>query len=124
MCTQHKVLIIDDEQDILDVLQRFMARKNMFEVEVCTNPVQAVEKIKHGNYSLVLTDIMMPEMNGIEVLKAVKASNPSTHVIMMTAFSTLDRILECEKLGAKDYVTKPFISLKDVESKILDILGL
>jgi len=43
---------------------------------------------------------------------------------MMTAFSTLDRILECEKLGAKDYVTKPFISLKDVESKILDILGL
>jgi len=72
MCTQHKVLIIDDEQDILDVLQRFMARKNMFEVEVCTNPVQAVEKIKHGNYSLVLTDIMMPEMNGIEVLKQLK----------------------------------------------------
>ena len=124
MSTQHKILIIDDEQDILDVLQRFMARKNLFEVEVCTNPVQAVEKIKHNNYSLVLTDIMMPEMNGVEVLKAIKASNPSIHVVMMTAFSTLDRILECEKLGAKDYVTKPFISLKDVESKILDILGL
>ena len=124
MSTQHKILIIDDEQDILDVLQRFMARKNLFEVEVCTNPVQAVEKIKHNNYSLVLTDIMMPEMNGVEVLKAIKASNPSIHVVMMTAFSTLDRILECEKLGAKDYVTKPFISLKDVESKILDNLEL
>jgi len=124
MSTQHKILIIDDEQDILDLLQRFMARKNLFEVEVCTNPVQAVEKIKHNNYSLVLTDIMIPEMNGVEVLKAIKASNPSIHVVMMTAFSTLDRILECEKLGAKDYVTKPFISLKDVESKILDILGL
>ena len=124
MSTKHKILIIDDEQDILDVLQRFIARKNLFEVEVCTNPIQAVEKIKHNNYSLVLTDIMMPEMNGVEVLKAIKASNPSIHVVMMTAFSTLDRILECEKLGAKDYVTKPFISLKDVESKILDILGL
>jgi len=120
----HKVLIIDDEQDILDVLARFFSRKNKFETVICSNPIQAVELVKNGNFSLVLSDIMMPEMNGIEVLKAIKASRPSTHVVMMTAFSTLDRILECEKLGAKDYVTKPFISLKDVESKILDILGL
>ena len=124
MSQQHKILIIDDEQDILDVLERFFARKSKFETVVCSNPVQALDMVKNGNFSLVLTDIMMPEMNGIEVLKGIKSSKPSTHVVMMTAFSTLDRILECEKLGAKDYVTKPFISLKDVESKILDILGL
>ena len=124
MSTLHKILIIDDEQDILDVLARFFARKNKFETTVCSNPAEAVELVKNGNFSLVLTDIMMPEMNGIEVLKSIKSSNPNVHVIMMTAFSTLDKILECEKLGAKDYVTKPFISLKDVESKILDILGL
>jgi CheY-like chemotaxis protein len=67
---------------------------------------------------------MMPEMNGVEVLKEVKRMKPNIKVIMMTAYSTMDKILECEKLGASDYVTKPFISLKDVESKVLDTLGL
>jgi DNA-binding NtrC family response regulator len=67
---------------------------------------------------------MMPEMNGVDVLKQVKAQKPEVKVIMMTAYSTIDKILECEKLGASDYVTKPFISLKDVESKVLDNLGL
>jgi len=121
---KNKILILDDEQDILDVIHRFLDRKGRVDVEVCTNPIKAIDLIKNNHYDLLLTDIMMPEMNGVEVLTEVKKIKPSLKVIMMTAYSTIDKILECEKLGATDYVTKPFISLKDVESKVLEALGL
>jgi len=121
---KNKILILDDEQDILDVIHRFLARKGLVDVDVCNNPIKAIELIKNNHYDLLLTDIMMPEKNGVEVLTEVKKIKPSLKVIMMTAYSTIDKILECEKLGATDYVTKPFISLKDVESKILEALGL
>jgi len=117
-------MLLDDEKDILDVLVRFLSRKNLVDIVTYTNPLDAIRAIKTEGVDLLLTDIMMPEMNGIDVLKDVKVNNPSVKVIMMTAYSTMDKILECEKLGAIDYVTKPFISLKDVENKILTTLGL
>lgn len=122
--SKSKILILDDEKDILNVLERFLKRKDFLEITVSTNPIDALNLIKNGNFEMLLTDIMMPEMNGIDVLKEVMKIKPNTKVIMMTAFSTIDKILECEKIGATDYVTKPFISLKDVESKILDHLGI
>ena len=120
---KRSVLILDDEQDILNTLQRYFHRKDKVELMIETNPLRALETIKTGRVDLVLTDIMMPEMDGIEVLTKIKDYNSELPVIMMTAYSTIDRIIECEKLGANDYVTKPFISLKDVESKVLDFLG-
>lgn len=123
MDNKKKVIILDDEQDILNTLTRYFNRKGKVEIITFTNPIQAVEAIKSNNYDLLLTDIMMPEMNGVEVLKILKDVKPKLPVIMMTAYSTIDRILECEQLGARDYVTKPFISLKDVESKVLDFLN-
>ena len=119
-----KVIIVDDEQDILNTLSRYFNRKDKFEVETFTNPINALEAIKNNNYDLVLTDIMMPEMNGVDLLKQIKEVKPDVPVVMMTAYSTIDKILECDKLGASDYVTKPFISLKDIESKVLDFLGI
>ena len=119
-----KIAIVDDEQDILNILEKFFLRKHRFDVDLYVNPKNAVEKINAGNYDLVLTDIMMPEIDGIELLRQVKAHNSSIKVIMMTAYSTLDKTLESEKLGASDYITKPFISLRDVENKILDTLGI
>ena len=119
-----RILILDDEQDIIDVIHRYLDRKGLVDIDTSTNPNQAIELIRQGSYDLLLTDIMMPEKDGVEVLQEVKKYKPSLKVIMMTAYSTIDRILECEKLGATDYITKPFISLKDVESKILDAIGL
>jgi DNA-binding NtrC family response regulator len=124
MADKVKILILDDEKDILNVIERFMNRKGLVEVKTSTNPLEAIELIKRGDFKMLLTDIMMPEMNGVDVLKEVIKSRPDVKVIMMTAYSTIDKILECEKIGATDYVTKPFISLKDVESKILDHLGI
>jgi len=122
--SNYKVLIVDDEQDILNIIERFFNRKKLFEIEICNNPVVALDIIKQGGINVVLTDIMMPQMNGVDLLKEIVNYDKNIKVIMMTAFSTLDKILECEKIGATDYVTKPFISLKDVENKVLDALGI
>ncbi len=120
-----KIVIVDDEQDILDVLERFLKRSGKFEVETFSNPQTALSQVKSGIYDLVLLDIMMPQIDGIEFLKELKTSSASTtKVIMMTAYSTQDRMIECEKIGANDYITKPFISLRDVENKVLDQLDL
>ena len=119
-----KIAIVDDEQDILDILEQFLGRSEKFDIEVFSNPQNAIAKAKSGSFDLILLDIMMPQMDGIEFLKEVKSTSPNTKVLMMTAYSTQDRVIECNKLGAEDYVTKPFISLRDVENKVLDNLKL
>jgi len=124
MSQKVRILILDDERDILNVIERFLNRRNLIDVLTCTNPIEAIELIKNGDFKMLLTDIMMPEMNGVDVLKEVVKLRPDVKVIMMTAYSTIDKILECDKIGAVDYVTKPFISLKDIESKILDHLDI
>jgi DNA-binding response OmpR family regulator len=119
-----KIAIVDDEQDILNVLEQFLSRSGKFDIEIFTNPSIALPKVTSGQYDLVLLDIMMPQMSGIEFLKEVHNSSSSTKVVMMTAYSTQDKMIDCNKIGADDYITKPFISLRDVENKILDNLKL
>ena len=119
-----KIAIIDDEEHILSVLERYLKRKNLVEVETFTNAKLATPKIKSGHYDLVLLDIMMPEVNGLDLLAEIKQSNNSQKVIMMTAYSTEEKIIKSDVTGACDYITKPFISLRDVENKILDTLGI
>ena len=119
-----KIAIVDDEKDILDVLEQFLNRSGKFEIKTFANPLDALSGVKSGQFDIVLLDIMMPQMDGITFLKETKTFSPATKVIMMTAYSTQDRIIECNKIGAEDYVTKPFVSLRDVENKVLDNLGL
>jgi DNA-binding NtrC family response regulator len=119
-----KLAIIDDEQDILNMLNEFLIRSEKFSITLFNNPKDALSEVKEGIYDVVLLDIMMPYMDGIDFLKEVKRSSPDIKVIMMTAYSTVDKMIECQKIGAEDYVTKPFISLRDVENKVLDQMGL
>ncbi len=113
-----KIAIIDDENDILDVLDKFLSRFGELTIDKYNNPVEALNKVQNGNYDLILLDIMMPQMDGIEFLKKIKESNPDIIVIMMTAYTTLERTIEAHKYGAKNYLTKPFKSLKEVKDKI------
>jgi len=119
-----KIAIIDDEQEILDVLSRFLARSKKFDITTFSNPKLALDSIKSTSYDLILVDIMMPQMNGLDLLKEIKNSNPDIKVIMMTAYLTLDKVIELKNIGAEDYITKPFASLREVENKIDDNLGL
>ena len=111
------------EQKVADAKQEIENAKKVA-VELVESANNDIEAIKTNNYDLVLTDIMMPQIDGIELLRQIKQYNKDIKVIMMTAYSTLEKTLESEKLGANDYITKPFVSLKDVENKILETLGI
>lgn len=119
-----KIAIIDDERDILEVLEKFLSRSEKFDIEIFLDPVTGLNAVQSGKYSLILLDIMMPKISGINLLEDVKKKQPDIKVIMMTAYSTIDKVIASNKLGADDYVTKPFVSLRDIENKVLDNLEL
>ena len=119
---KQSIVIIDDETEILNVLSRFLTRNPNFSVTTYSNPVTALNSITNTKVDLVLLDIMMPQMNGLEVLEKIKEKNENQKVIMMTAYSTLDKVLKSHKEGATNYVMKPFDSLQHLEKKIIDIL--
>jgi DNA-binding NtrC family response regulator len=115
------LFIVDDEPHITTMLQKALSRNRELSVRTFNNPVLALEQLASTKPDLILLDIMMPQMDGIEVLSRIKKQGHTINVLMMTAYSTLDRVLECHKLGAEDYLLKPFESLKDVENKILKV---
>lgn len=108
--SDYNIMIVDDEEGILKALKRNFVLAGYEKVETCSNPVKAVEMLKEKKYHIVLTDIVMPEMDGIELLKEVRRYDPLAQVIMMTGFSTIDKMLACLEYGANDYILKPFRS--------------
>ena len=123
MSKKYSILVIDDEIEILDMLSRFLNRNPNFSVQTFSNPVSALSSINNNTkYDLVLLDIMMPQMNGLDVLEKLKEINSDQKVIMMTAYSTLDKVLKSHKIGATNYVMKPFSSLDSLEEKVIEVL--
>jgi len=118
-----KLLIVDDEQEICDFLKTFFEDRD-FDVQTALSGRQALERIENSKPQVVLLDIQMPGMNGLEVLKRIKASYTDIKVILVTAFETRDKIEEALRLGADNYITKP-LSLeyleKDVQEKIAQL---
>lgn len=117
-----KIMIIDDELVILDVLKQFLSRSKKFEVETFSNPDSALNHAKKGGYDLILSDIMMPSTNGLDILEEIKKTNPSIKVILMTAYSNEHKVEKSQELGVDKYLEKPFKSLQDVESAISSLL--
>ena len=101
------VLIADDETPHLQALEKIFVREG-FTVVCAQNGRQALEALRAAApVHLVVTDLMMPEMNGLDLLKAARAVSPETEVILMTAFGTVEKAVEAMKAGAYDFVTKP-----------------
>ena len=113
-----KILIVDDEVEIINTLTRYLELDDHYEIESVTDPAKALEKVNKDKIHIVLTDIMMPGMSGIELLEQIKTIDGLTQVIMMTAFSTIDRVVECLEKGANDYILKPFDDLAEVQNII------
>lgn len=113
---EKQVLVVDDEKSICEIVKAYL-QKNGYSVFQALSGEKAVEIIKENKIDLVLTDIKMPGMNGVDLLKWVKKYNNSLPVIMTTGFPTLDTAIEALKLGAYDYLTKPF-HLEEVVEKI------
>ena len=103
-----KIMIVDDAKDMLMLLERILAEETVHETVTCANPLDALERIDREPFDLVLTDLKMPGMSGIDLLEAVRKRRPETAVIIMTAYATIDTAVEAIHKGASDYITKPF----------------
>jgi DNA-binding NtrC family response regulator len=112
-----KILVVDDEAPLREILQRGLAQMGGFSVEVALNGLEAIEKVEKDIFDLILTDLMMPEMDGMELLKMIKGTRPEMPVIMMTAYGSIDTAVEAMKIGANDYITKP-VDLRDLLLRI------
>jgi DNA-binding NtrC family response regulator len=102
-----KIVIIDDEIDICMLLRKILSEEG-YVIKAETDPVKALAIVEEENPDCVLLDIKMPKMSGVEVLSAIKDLNRNTPVIMITGYGTLENAMESMKLGAYDYITKPF----------------
>jgi DNA-binding response OmpR family regulator len=117
------VMIVDDEREILKMLETALKKSGFKSVRTYTNPLEALRSYNGTNFDVILLDIMMPEMDGIDVLDRLKEKNKNVKVIMMTAYSTLDRVLKSHKIGADQYILKPFRNLKEIETKIAQVMA-
>ncbi len=102
-----KILVVDDEQSLRDVLS-IMLKRAGYVVTSAMDGEDAIELLNREIFDLVITDLRMPKIDGMEVLKAVKSVSPETVVLIITAFATADSAVEAMKQGAYDYLTKPF----------------
>jgi len=102
-----KILVIDDEQNIRKMLTRVLSPEG-FIVKEANNGLEALKRLQEENYSLVLLDLKMPGLNGIETLKEIRENDLNLPVIMMSAYGSIPEAVEAMKLGALDYLIKPF----------------
>ncbi len=101
-----KVLLIDDEKEFVEALGERLKNRGM-EVATLTSAKEAVSKSDLGNYDAIVLDLQMPEMDGLEVLKAIKKIKPEMQIILLTGHATVEKGIEAMKLGAMDLLEKP-----------------
>lgn len=118
--SKNNIVIIDDENEILVMLEKFLSRQG-YNVTTFNNPVTAIAGLPK-NTEIVLLDIMMPQMNGLDVLPKLLEKDSDLKVLMMTAYSTLDKVLKAHRQGADEYVMKPFSSLDALNKQIQEML--
>ena len=108
MTGQRPVLVVvDDEQGILDVVSRF-AHKSGFEVVTCSGGREAIACLRSRRADLLMVDLRMPDVGGLEVLRSVRETDPRCQAVLMTGYASVDTAVEAIKLGALDYLSKPF----------------
>lgn len=102
-----RILLADDDTALRRVLE-FKLKKNGFDVAAVADGEEALARVKAGSFDLLLADIRMPRLTGIELLEKVRTLEPALKVILMTAYATVPQAVEAVKMGAFDYLTKPF----------------
>jgi diguanylate cyclase (GGDEF)-like protein len=116
----HRILLVDDDPDVLDILGDFIAVFG-FEYETATDGLDAVERLKHGTFNIVLTDMMMPNMDGMELLNHIHNNYPETKVMVVTGYDRTFTYTDVINAGASDFISKPF-NPDELEAKINRII--
>ena len=117
---KENILVIDDEKNIRTTLTKCL-RAEGYEVTAAINGEDGLEKLSEEDFDLILLDMKLPGMDGIEVLRRIRESHPFTPAIMITAYGTVESAVEAMKLGAVDYLNKPFPpeEIRKVVSQVL-----
>ncbi len=113
-----RILVVDDKQSIVEILETAL-REEGYAVSAAYNGAQAFDMIESEDFEVVLCDVRLPDIDGMQVLREIKQRKPAPAVIMITAYGSIENAIESMKLGADDYVTKPFNlnELKEVVRK-------
>ena len=111
------LLIVDDEEMIRDMLSRHFSLLD-YDVMTAANGREAVRILETKRIDVVITDVMMPDMNGIELLRYIKEHNPTLRPIVITGYVTLDNALSCLRLGAETFIFKPLQDLAELEDAV------
>lgn len=117
-----KILIVDDEKAITDTLSRFFEFEG-YHVMTVNDPYSALKVINRENIFIVISDISMPGMSGVDLLQRIKQHNGMIQVIMITGFVTLDNILACLRRGADECFLKPFSDLSQLKRAVDDAMA-
>jgi DNA-binding NtrC family response regulator len=104
---EKRVLIVDDDRDIVKIVQTMLEDRG-WGISAAYSGTEALDKVASQKPDVILLDIMMPEMNGIEVLKRIRKLDANARIIMITAFGDVESYLDSMELGAFEYINKPF----------------
>jgi CheY-like chemotaxis protein len=105
------LLIIDDEKILLKALKVFFESRGLH-VQTETDAIEAIARFRDHNFQIVLVDVIMPNLDGAEVIRRIKSVNPLCNCIVMTAYSSMSHVIECIEAGAVDYIMKPFTDME------------
>jgi len=119
--TKYSILIVDDEENVRKLLQKIFLKENYI-THIASNGEEALHIIDTIQVDVVITDIKMPGISGIELLNKIRDIDTSIQVIIITAFATLETAIEALKMGARDYITKPF-NLEDILFSVRKIIN-
>jgi DNA-binding NtrC family response regulator len=103
-----RILVIDDEADMLRLMQRIIGEDTRHEAVCTADPRDGLDRLRNREFDLVITDLRMPHLDGIQVLEAAQRIRPGVPVIILTAYATIETAVEAVRKGAYDYLTKPF----------------
>lgn len=115
------ILIVDDDPAMRIALSESLMSCG-YDVDIAVNGADALKRVEMGSFGMVITDVRMPKIDGMEVLRKVRKLSPMTHVIVITAYGTVNTAVEAMKEGACDFIMKPF-SLEDIEAVVRRSLG-
>lgn len=107
MAAKARILVVDDEEGMCEFLQ-YLLEGEGYEVDVAHSGDQALDKVKNTSFNLILADIKMPGIDGLEMLRHMREADENTVVIVMTGYSSLETAIKAIKYDASDYLTKPF----------------
>lgn len=112
-----RVLVVDDEKGITDSIQTQLELEG-YVVDTCNSARDALRRFTENPYPIVLTDINMPEMDGLELLEKINEIRPDCFVIMITAYTSITKVLNARYHGAYDYILKPFRNLDEINESV------